>query len=111
MFTWLAPDGHAVSDPQRLPVAGDGFHTAIAFDEAGPMLHAVLARAETDMIVLDGIDLSHDANVNAYPLVTLDGPPSLDVTLGVVGRSLFWNDESADAEARRIRRATVRWKQ
>jgi len=97
------------SDPQRLPVAGDGFHTAIAFDGVGATLHAVLARAETDMIVLDGIDLTHDADVTAYPLVTLDGPPSLDVALGVVGPSLFWNDESADAESRRVRRATVRW--
>jgi hypothetical protein len=109
MFAWLAPNGHVASDPQRLPVAGDGFHTAIAFDGVGATLHAVLARAETDMIVLDGIDLTHDADVTAYPLVTLDGPPSLDVALGVVGPSLFWNDESADAESRRVRRATVRW--
>jgi len=109
MFAWLAPSGHAASDPQRLPVAGDGFPTALAFDGSNGALHCVLARAETDMIVLDGIDLSSDRDVTAYPLVTLDGPPSLDVALGVVGGSLFWNDESADAETRRVRRATVRW--
>ncbi len=109
MFAWLAPSGHAASDPQRLTVGGDGFPTAIAFDGSNGALHAVLARAETDMIVLDGIDLTGDHDVTAYPLVTLDGPPSLDVALGVVGASLFWNDESADAETRRVRRATVRW--
>jgi hypothetical protein len=109
MFAWLAPSGHVASDPQRLPVAGDGFPTAIAFDGSNGALHAVLARAEPDMIVLDGIDLTHDRDVTAYPLVTLDGPPSLDVALGVVGSALFWNDESADAETRRVRRATVRW--
>jgi hypothetical protein len=109
MFTWLDPGGRPTAEPSRLPVAGDGFPTAIAFDDGRNALHAVLARATEDRIVLDALDLTGRGEATPYPLLTLDGPPSLDVALGVTGGSLFYEDESADAEARRVRRATVRW--
>ena len=112
MFAWLGPSGAPVSEPARLPVTGDGFPTAIALDGTPGTLHAVLARAGTDMVLLEGLDLQRDAHeaVTPFPLIALDGPPSLDVALAMTSASLFFNDESADADGRRVRRATVRWK-
>ena len=106
--------GIPASEPQRLPVTGDGFATAIALDGAGThgTLHTMLARAASDMMVLDALDLERESRdpVTPFPIITLDGPPSLDVALGLTGDALFFNDESADADVRRIRRATVRWR-
>jgi hypothetical protein len=114
MLAWLGPGGVPATEPSRLPVAGDGFPTAITLEgaDAAGRLHAILARAAPDMIVLDGLDLQRDSREPATPfaLVTLDGPPSLDVALALTGDALFFNDESADADSRRIRRATVRWR-
>jgi hypothetical protein len=45
-----------------------------------------------------------------FPLVALDGPPSLDVAIAITGEELFFNDESADTDTRRVRRATVHWR-
>ncbi len=111
MLGWLGPTGAPASEPGRLPLAGEGFPTSIAFEGSASALHAIIARAATDMIVLDGLDLARDHPFTPFPLVTLDGPPSLDVALAVTAGSLFFNDESVDADARRARRATVRWKQ
>jgi hypothetical protein len=110
MLAWLGPTGAPASEPARLPLAGDGFPTAVALEGSPSALHAILARAASDMIVVDGIDIQPGQAVTPYPLVTLDGPPSLDVALAVTGDALFFNDESAEADARRVRRATVRWK-
>ncbi|MGO8992314.1 MAG: hypothetical protein ACLQVI_03225 [Polyangiaceae bacterium] len=114
MLAWLGPGGIPASEPQRLPVTGDGFATAIALDGAGThgTLHTMLARAASDMMVLDALDLERESRdpVTPFPIITLDGPPSLDVALGLTGDALFFNDESADADVRRIRRATVRWR-
>jgi hypothetical protein len=109
MLAWLGPGGQPASEPRRLPTVGSGFPTAVALDGAtAGVLHVVLARADDDLLSLDGIDLTREPGT-AYPLVTLDGPPSLDVAIGLTSRWLFWTDESADATARRVRRATVRW--
>jgi hypothetical protein len=109
MFAWLGPSGAPSSEPTRLPLAGDGFPTSVTLDGSSRSLHVVLARATSDMIILDGIDLQRDQAPTPFPLVTLDGPPSLDVALAAAGDALFFNDESADAETRRARRAMVRW--
>jgi hypothetical protein len=109
MLAWLGPGGQPASEPRRLPTVGSGFPTAVALDgTTAGVLHVVLARAEDDLLSLDGIDLTRDPGL-PYPLVTLDGPSSLDVAIGLTSGWLFWTDESADATARRVRRATVRW--
>jgi hypothetical protein len=91
---------------------GDGFPTAIALEGSTASLHAVVAQAAPDLITLDAMDITragHDA-ITPFPLVALDGPPSLDVALALAGDDLVFNDESTDAESRRVRRATVRWR-
>jgi hypothetical protein len=110
MLAWLGANGAPAGEPTRLPLAGDGFPTSVALEGSANELHAVLARAAADMIVLDGVDLLAGQPVTSYPLVTLDGPPSLDVALGLNGDALYFNDESAEADARRVRRATIHWK-
>jgi hypothetical protein len=111
MFAWLGPNGRPLAEPSRLAVAGDGFPTAITLDDDGGALHAVLARAAGDGIVLDAMDLGHGAASPPVPLLTIDGPPSLDVALALVGPDLFWNDEGPEPEAKRARRAAIRWPQ
>ncbi len=110
MFAWLGATGAPTAEASRLPLAGDGFPTSVALDGTPQALHVVVARAAADAIVLDGIDLQRDQPMTPFPLITLDGPPSLDVALAATQDALFFNDESADAETRRARRATVRWK-
>ncbi len=112
MLAWLAPGGQPVAEPSRLPMLGDGFPTAIALEGSTASLHAVVAQAAPDLITLDAMDITragHDA-ITPFPLVALDGPPSLDVALALAGDDLVFNDESTDAESRRVRRATVRWR-
>jgi hypothetical protein len=109
MLAWLGPGGKPLAPPSHVPVAGDGFPTAIALEGAGGVLHGVLARAAVDAIVLDALDVKRDGAVTPFALVTLDGPPSLDVSMGLAGRELFFNDEGEGAGARRARRARVVW--
>jgi hypothetical protein len=45
----------------------------------------------------------------AAPLVTLDGPPSLDVALDLESGVLFFNDDGPTAESKRARRAVIDW--
>jgi hypothetical protein len=112
MLAWLAPGGAPAAEPKRLPVAGEGFPTALALEGTSATLHAVLAQAAADMVTIDGIDLVPRSSdpLAPFPLVTLDGPPSLDVTMALAGEDLFFNDESSDADTRRVRRATIRWR-
>jgi hypothetical protein len=108
MFAWLGPSGRPTGEPMHLPVAGDGFPTALTMDEDHGVLHAVLARAAAEGIVLDAVTINGEPRP-PFPLLTLDGPPSLDVAPSMSGADLFWNDEGQDREAKRARRATIRW--
>ena len=110
LLAWLGPTGHPKAEPVRLPVAGDGYPTAITLDGEPQGLHALLARAGSDLVVLDGVEVTRENDGTPFALVTLDGPATLDVALGAADGALFFNDESSDGEARRVRRATVRWR-
>ena len=62
----------------------------------------------TDAIALDGIDLGVP-EPRAYPLLTLDGPPSLDVALVLESGALYFNDDGPAAADKRARRARIAW--
>jgi hypothetical protein len=98
----LDPDGKPAVKPARMQLAGDGAATAVAIEGS----HAVVARSMVDAIALDGIDLG---NVQSAALISLDGPPSLDVSLHFAGPVLYFNDEGPDASDRRARRARLLW--
>jgi hypothetical protein len=45
----------------------------------------------------------------AFPLLTLDRPPSMDVTLLLHGGVLFFNDDGPAVSDKRARRARIDW--
>ena len=108
MWTTLAADGKAKTRPVKLPSAGDGAATSVALERHPKGVHAVVARSMLDAIALDGIELSA-TDPRAYPLLTLDGPPSLDVALVLDGGTLFFNDDGPALQDKRARRARIAW--
>ena len=110
MLAWLDPQGHPVHEPGHLATGGDGFPTGVALDGTPTSLHVVLARSARDAVELDGLEITRAPATRAFPLVGLDGPPSLDVAVALLGDAVFFNDEGQDAGDRRARRATVQWR-
>jgi hypothetical protein len=100
--------GKLVDRPMAIPLAGDGAATSVAIDPAGGAVHAVVARSTTDAISLDAVDLS-TTPLQTSSLLTLDGPPSLDVALVLEGGVLYFNDDGPVASDRRLRRARIAW--
>jgi hypothetical protein len=71
-------------------------------------LHAFVARSTQDSIALDAVDLSTSPPL-AFPLLTLDGPPSLDVALVIDRGVLYFNDDGPRDADKRARRAEIAW--
>ena len=108
MWATVGANGKVATKPLKLPLGGDGAPTSVALESAGGALRAVIARSMTDAIALDGIDLTAAAP-RAFPLLTLDGPPSLDVALVLDDGSLYFNDDGPSPADKRARRARVAW--
>lgn len=106
---WMSLDetGKAIAKPARIGLAGEGAAAAVAF-VSKPSLRAVVARSSADSISLDAVDLSGTAS-RPTALLTLDGPPSLDVALALDGDLLFFNDDGSQPQDRRARRARITW--
>ncbi len=91
--------------------AADGFPTALALEGAGAGLRGVLARGDKEQLELDAVELlAAAAGPRAFPLMTLDGPPSLDVSLVLQDGALFFYDDGPEPGDRRARRASILWK-
>jgi hypothetical protein len=97
-----------VAKPRKLPLGGDGAATSVALEANAGSLRAVVARSMADAIALDGIDLTAP-EPRAFPLLTLDGPPSLDVALVLEGGALYFNDDGPAPSDKRARRARIAW--
>jgi hypothetical protein len=82
--------------------------TAIALDGSAARPRAILARSSFEAIALDAVDLSV-ASLRSIPLVTLDGPPSLDVALVTERGVLYFNDDGPETTDKRARRARIAW--
>jgi hypothetical protein len=106
MWATLDAQGKTVLGPVKLPLAGEGAPTAVALEPASPP-RAVIARSGADSIALDGVILGQSPR--AVPLLTLDGPPSMDVTLLLHGGVLFFNDDGPAVSDKRARRARIDW--
>jgi len=106
--------GKAVVPPQKIRLAGDGGAQSIALEaSAAGALRAVVARASKDEIVLDSVDFAGvlgSTPPRVFPLLTLDGPASMDVAMRLHGGVLYFNDDGPDAQDRRARRATIAWR-
>ncbi len=108
MWATVGANGKMLAQPVKLPLGGDGAASSVALEGAAGGLRAVVARSMTDAIALDGIDLSV-ATPRAFPLLTLDGPPSLDVALVLEGGALYFNDDGPSPADKRARRARIVW--
>ncbi|MCL2777032.1 MAG: hypothetical protein FWD73_03435 [Polyangiaceae bacterium] len=120
MWTTLDGDGKLMRNPTKLPFGGDGdgAATAVAIDTSTSSLHAIIARSTQDTVALDSVDLSSSVP-QGFPMVTLDGPPSLDVALVLDGNVIYFNDSGpsgaanaskANKTAGRVRMATLKWR-
>jgi hypothetical protein len=103
----LDPTGKPADRPARIPLASDGAATSVALDVTSSA-QAVVARSTADNITLDAVDLS-TSPPRASSLLTLDGPPSLDVALVLDNGTLYFNDEGPQRSDRRARRARIAW--
>jgi hypothetical protein len=110
MMAWLDPHGRPLRDAGRLATAGEGFATAVTMDGSPSGVHVVLARSARESIELDAIEITRDPVQKPFPLLGLDGPPSLDVSFTLLGDALYFNDEGQDPGERRARRARVAWR-
>jgi len=108
MWATLAEGGKIVRRPTRLPLGGEGAATAVAMDPHGTSVRVVVARSSVDAISVDALDLGA-SDSRAYPLLTLDGPPSLDVAMLLDGGTLYFNDDGPSAADKRARRARIAW--
>lgn len=97
-----------VGKPLKLPLGGDGAATSVALEATSGGVRGVVARSTPDAIAIDGVDLSV-AEPRAFPLLTLDGPPSLDVALVLEGGVLYFNDDGPAPADKRARRARIAW--
>jgi len=112
MFALLDAHARPVRDPIKLKLRDEGIATAITLDmdTSTRLLHAVVARTVQDELWLDGARIPLDAgSVESYPLVSLDGPSSMDVALTLRGDELVFSDEGG-AEDARLRRGVIVWK-
>jgi hypothetical protein len=111
MIAWLDPKGRPIKDPIRTRGAANGAPTAITLDVSpSGALRGILARGTRDELVLDAIDLSPTAPPRAYPLLSMIGPPSFDVSLKLLGEALYYSDGGSEADDNRARRLTLVWK-
>ena len=106
MIARLDDTGKPRGAPIRVRGAGDGFPSAIALDASGT--RGVVTRGANDRLEIDTIELAPSANAaRAFPLFTLDGPPSLDVSLALLDGALYYYDDGPEPGDRRARRATL----
>ncbi len=107
---WVSLDekGTPVAKPTKMPLAGDGAATSVTLETTPTGPRAIVARSSPDAVALDAIVLG-GSSVRGYPLLTLDGPPSLDVALVLHDGVVYFNDEGPRTTDKRARRARIAW--
>jgi hypothetical protein len=108
MWVTVDANGKPMQRPTKLPSSGEGAATSVALDRHAKGLHAVVARSMVGAIALDVMELSVP-EPRPFPLLTLDGPPSLDVALVIDGDTLYFNDDGPTLADKRARRARIAW--
>jgi hypothetical protein len=109
LWTTIDEQGKVTGKPQRMPLAGDGAASSVALEVLNGKLRAVVARSTSDSISLDAIDLTVP-NPRGFSILTLDGPPSLDVAMVMNDGALFFNDDGPSLQDKRARRARIAWR-
>ena len=109
MIAWLDDKGHPVGTPVRTRGAGEGAPTAIVLDRVGGQIHAVLSRSAHDEVVIDALSPQPSSAGMPFPILGLDGPPSLDVSMTLLGDALYFNDDLPESGSARARVAKLVW--
>lgn len=105
MLAPLDRAGKLVTDPTKIRLPREGVVTGIIADTSMGTVHAVVARSTPDELWLDAVGPTQNST-----LLALDGPPSLDVAMAVLGTELFFGDEGPEASDRRTRRCVIDWR-
>ncbi len=105
MVVSLDQAGKPANDPAKLRPAREGTFTALSLDASSGVLHAVAARSTTDEVCLDALGTKEQ-----MPLLCLDGPPTLDVAMSLLGTTLYFGDDGPDPSDQRLRRALIDWR-
>lgn len=108
MLATLDVNAKLLRKPLKLPFGGEGAPTSVALDASGPALRAIVARSTAEALALDAVDLSTPGG-KAFPVLMLDGPPSLDVALVTDGGMVYFNDDGPNVADKRARRARIAW--
>jgi hypothetical protein len=98
--------------PAELPLGGPGQPTSIELAAAGDEVHGVVARwGVGGGVTIDGLRLGAAGTLvaPAWPLVVLDTPASVDVSLAIAGDGVVFADVVAGPGQRRLRRAQIAW--
>lgn len=108
MLARLDEKGHPIDEPMRTRGAGEGFPTSLALFSEDGIVHAAVARAQDDAVVLDLFDWPGAGPVRTHALAKLDGPPSMDVALALAGNVVYFDDEPPTTQngERRVRKLT-----
>ncbi|MEO6418991.1 MAG: hypothetical protein ABIP39_06265, partial [Polyangiaceae bacterium] len=109
MIAWLDTKGRRAGEAVRTRGSGEGFPSAIVLDPHATPLRGILARSSRFELALDTLEISETRVVRTYPIMSLDGPPSLDVSLALLDNVVFFNDDGPEAGARRARTLTLAW--
>ncbi|MDP9035340.1 MAG: hypothetical protein M3O50_11075 [Myxococcota bacterium] len=109
----IDPRGRPVSAPSALPFSSPGRPTALTLAVSHDGAQAVVARSAREGIALEGVsfNVAGIPQTKAWPLISLEAPPSFDVALAMAGGVLFFDDTGAAPENRRLRRAAIAWRQ
>ena len=105
MVVSLDAAGKPANEPAKLRLSREGIVTALVLDASSGVLHAVAARSTGDELCLDAIGTKEQ-----MPLLCLDGPPTLDVALALLGNALYFGDDGPEVSDQRLRRALIDWR-
>lgn len=105
MLAPLDRAGKLAADPTKIRLPREGVVTGIVADTSTGTVHAVVARSTPDELWLDAVGPTQNST-----LLALDGPPSLDVAMALIGTELFFGDEGPEASDRRTRRCVIDWR-
>jgi hypothetical protein len=109
MIGALDDQGRLVQEPLHVRGAGEGFPTSIAIERSGALLHVLFTRSTRDDIFLDAMTITPGVAFRPFLLFGLEGPPSMDVALAILGSGVYFNDQTEGSTDGRVRRATIEW--
>lgn len=98
--------GKPVGPAVTVPAAGPGYPTSIAVEPMGQGFRGVLARASGEGVTIDGF-VGNFGAFRAFPVGSIATPRTSDVALLTFGEWLYFGEDGASPQERRLRRGRV----